>query len=77
MTGEPRLMRHYKGGLYVFLGPAQESTNGSAHSIFAVYYSLRDRVLRVRRMREFEERVTWPDGQERCRFITVNLEGGD
>jgi hypothetical protein len=68
-------MRHYKGGLYLFLGAAQDSTNSGEHASFAVYDSLRDRCLRVRRLGEFEDVVPWPDGEERPRFVTVEVSG--
>ena len=63
-----KLVVHYKGGLYIELARGTDSTNGAQGADLVVYYSLRERRTNFRERREFDERVSWPDGVMRPRF---------
>lgn len=65
------LYRHYKGGLYAVLGIATDSTNGRNDARMVLYWSLAKQKLLVREISQFNERVKWPDGVERERFMPL------
>lgn len=52
------LYRHHKGPLYVALGVATNSTNGTGHyERMVLYFSLGRRTLHVREEQQFHEAV--------------------
>jgi len=66
----PGLYRHFKGGEYLVLFEAKEATNGRDESVVA-YASLTDGKVYTPVLKEFEEKVAWPDGVERPRFLYI------
>lgn len=51
----PQLYQHYKGGLYVVIAEATDSTNSADDEPFVVYYSLTTRRHFIRAYDEFHE----------------------
>jgi hypothetical protein len=64
-----RVYAHHKGGRYLVLSVAEDSTNSRAGNKLVVYVSLTYGKIKCRDLAEFIEVVQWPDGQERPRFI--------
>lgn len=61
---------HHKGGRYLVLCVADESTNiRKAEGSVVVYVSLTHGRIKVRDVLEFLELVRWPDGEMRPRFV--------
>ena len=60
---------HYKGGKYLVLFVAQDSTNARQHNKVVVYISLTYGEVKCRDVFEFTEIVEWPDGSQKPRFI--------
>ena len=65
------LYEHYKGGRYLVLFIADESTNERIGNKVVVYVSLTFGVVKCRDESEFTEIVEWPDGSKKQRFIPV------
>ena len=63
-----KLCRHYKGGRYLILFEAMESSNGRERKPVVIYASLDKGTVNVRDKEEFFESVEWPDGARRSRF---------
>lgn len=66
---ENRVYEHYKGGKYLVLFVADESTNKRAGSRVVVYVSLTFGKVKCRDASEFVEVVEWPDGSKKPRFV--------
>lgn len=66
---QPGLYVHYKGGKYLVLFVAHESTNGREGRDVVVYVSLTNNSTHTRDFVEFTEEIVWPDGVTRPRFI--------
>lgn len=66
---------HFKGGRYLVLGVASESTNDRIGKRSVVYVSLTHGTLKVRDLAEFLEEVLWPDGSRRPRFVRAQESG--
>lgn len=66
-----RVYEHYKGGKYLVLFVADDSTNSRAQNKLVVYVSLTYGTIKCRDIKEFTEIVEWPDGQKQPRFIPV------
>jgi hypothetical protein len=64
-----RVYAHHKGGRYLVLGVADESTNARIGGRGVVYVSLAYGTIKYRDLKEFVEEVRWPDGIVRSRFI--------
>jgi hypothetical protein len=64
-----RVYEHYKGGKYLVLGVAEESTNARTGTQVVIYISLTYGKMKCRDLQEFLELVSWPDGQMKPRFI--------
>lgn len=66
---EGRLYQHWKGGLYriVVMSLFEESKPGVEWMV--TYHSLKLRKNWTRRLTVFQEKVVWPDGQLRERFV--------
>ena len=64
-----KIYKHYKGGRYLVLHLASDSTNGRNDAEGVVYVSLAYGILKYRELAEFVEEVQWPDGAMRPRFI--------
>jgi len=64
-----RIYTHFKGGTYLVLSVAEDSTNSRKGNRSVVYVSLTHGTVKCRDLSEFAERVTWPDGIERARFV--------
>jgi hypothetical protein len=64
-----RVYDHYKGGRYLVLSVADDSTNNRAGNRVVVYVSLTYGTIKCRDLVEFIELVEWPDGQKRSRFV--------
>lgn len=62
------LLLHYKGTRMRVLHQARDTNDGG---VVVVYVHLEDGVLWVRPRSEFSDRVMWPDGVERTRFVNV------
>ncbi len=60
---------HHKGGKYLVLSVAEESTNSRKGNQVVIYVSLTYGTVKCRDMKEFQESIKWPDGQIRPRFI--------
>ncbi len=65
------IYEHHKGGKYLVLFVADESTNARKGNSVVVYVSLTYGKVKVRDLNEFCEEVKWPDGEMRPRFISV------
>ena len=63
------IYRHYKGGRYIVLHIARDSTNNRDGNKGVVYFSLAKRTVNYRDVSEFTEEIMWPDGVTRPRFI--------
>ncbi|MDP3954668.1 MAG: DUF1653 domain-containing protein [bacterium] len=61
--------KHYKGGLYTVLMLADESTNKLVGRKVVVYISHTYGKIKVRDLNEFNQKIKWPDGKVRPRFI--------
>ncbi len=59
---------HYKGGKYLVLFTADDSTNERDGQKTVVYVSLSQMRVYCRNLEEFIESVQWPDGKMRPRF---------
>lgn len=66
------IYRHYKGGRYLFLMTALESTNGRDRCEVVIYVSLDNGQVNVRDKIEFHEPIIWPDRMLRPRFCPEN-----
>lgn len=64
-----RVYEHHKGGKYLVLFVADDSTNARPGNKLVVYVSLTYGVIKCRDLSEFTESVEWPDGQTRPRFV--------
>ncbi len=64
-----RIYAHYKGGRYLVLHIAEESTNARPGSKGVIYVSLTYGKIKHRDLSEFTEEVEWPDGNMRPRFV--------
>ncbi len=64
-----RTYTHFKGGTYLVLAVADDSTNSRKGTQMVVYVSLTYGTIKSRDLSEFTELVTWPDGIERSRFV--------
>ena len=64
-----RIYEHHKGGKYLVLFVADDSTNARPGNKVVIYVSLTYGVIKARDLAEFTEMVEWPDGQKRERFI--------
>jgi len=62
---------HFKGGRYLVLFVADDSTNARKGNRLVVYVSLTYGVVKCRDMGEFLEAVEWPDQVVRPRFVPV------
>lgn len=62
---------HFKGGRYLVLHVAEDSTNDRSGNQLVVYVSLTYGVVKCRDIAEFLEPVEWPDGTPQPRFIPV------
>ena len=60
---------HHKGGKYLVLALADESTNDRKGNKVVVYVSLTYGKIKCRDLREFIEIVKWPDGDMKPRFV--------
>ena len=60
---------HYKGGEYLVLFLANESTNERAGGNVVVYVSLTYGKIKCRDYKEFVEIIKWSDGSKKSRFI--------
>ncbi len=69
MKINPGVYTHYKGGRYLVLFVADESTNRRMGKKVVVYVSLTYGKVHTRDWEEFTEKVKWPDGKRRTRFI--------
>jgi hypothetical protein len=69
------LYSHYKGGTYQVLGVGQHSESGEQ---LVIYVSLDPTKhgprLRARPLKMWDERVQWPDGSTKPRFIHIGDE---
>lgn len=68
------LYRHFKGGLYIFLGYARHSETKEE---MVVYITVPTKEVWVRPKALWEEIVRWPDGQMRPRFIADGSYTGE
>jgi len=67
--------RHHKGGKYILLGVANDSTNARSGNKVCIYLSTEvNQGLYVRDLTEWNEEVEWPDGIRRPRFIPFKEE---
>ena len=66
---EGRLYQHWKGGLYRIVCTSLFEESKPQSEWMVTYYSLKFRKNWTRRLRVFQEQVTWPDGQMRARFV--------
>ena len=66
-----KLYQHYKGGLYIVIETAKDSTNDHVSHDMVMYYSLAKQTWHVRRLSEFVQEVRWPTGGFRPRFSRV------
>jgi hypothetical protein len=64
-----RAYRHSKGGRYLVLAVASDSTNAREGNRIVVYVSLTYGTVKARDLAEFVEEVAWPDGVRRPRFV--------
>ena len=64
-----RVYGHHKGGKYLVLSVADDSTNNRSGNKLVVYVSLTYGKIKCRDLTEFIEIIEWPDGQHRSRFI--------
>lgn len=64
-----RVYEHAKGGKYLVLIVASDSTNARAGNPIVVYVSLTYGTVKARDLAEFVEKVVWPDGVRRSRFV--------
>ncbi len=64
-----RVYEHHKGGRYLVLSVAEESTNARKGNEVVVYVSLTYGKVKCRDLSEFTELVVWPDGEKRPRFV--------
>jgi len=62
---------HFKGGRYLVLFVADDSTNARSGNRLVVYVSLTYGVVKCRDIKEFLEPVEWPDKVVRPRFVPV------
>lgn len=62
---------HHKGGKYLVLGIAEESTNARKGNRVVIYVSLTYGKVRCRDLEEFTEVIEWPDGESRPRFVAT------
>ncbi|HEY4498843.1 MAG TPA: DUF1653 domain-containing protein [Candidatus Paceibacterota bacterium] len=60
---------HKKGGRYIILHIADESTNKRTGNKVVVYQSIALGKIHTRDLDEFTELVEWPDGTQKPRFI--------
>jgi hypothetical protein len=60
---------HYKGGKYLVVSIAEDSTNARVGAKVVMYVSLTYGKVKCRDLTEFTQMVTWPDGEKRPRFI--------
>lgn len=63
---------HYKGGKYLLLFVADDSTNNRDGNKVVIYISLTYGKIYCRDLSEFTELVEWPDGKNRPRFNPVH-----
>lgn len=70
-----RVYSHHKGGRYLVIAVADDSTNDRKGNRLVVYVSLTYGKIKCRDLAEFTELVTWPDGVERPRFVIEAIEG--
>lgn len=64
-----KVYAHYKGGKYLVLFLADESTNARTGNKVVVYVSLTYGAIKCRDLSEFTEIIEWPDGIKRPRFV--------
>lgn len=64
-----RIYDHHKGGKYLVLHIAEESTNARIREKGVVYVSLTYGTIKYRKLEEFLEEVVWPDRIRRPRFV--------
>lgn len=63
---------HFKGGWYFVTGLERNSDNGNADGAVRVCYVSDETGTQCsRKMGEFTEKVRWPDGEIRPRFVRV------
>ena len=60
---------HFKGGKYLVLFVAEDSTNARKGTKLVVYISLTYGAIKIRELSEFTELVEWPDGTKGPRFV--------
>jgi hypothetical protein len=63
---------HYKGGRFTLLYLAENSNQRD--EVIAVYVSHTKHKVLARPWLEWHERVMWPDGVERTRYVPVDPE---
>jgi hypothetical protein len=59
----------FKGGKYLVLSVAEDSTNGREGTKVVVYVSLTYGEIHTRDLSEFTQEVEWPNGQKGPRFV--------
>ena len=64
-----QVYNHHKGGKYLVLSIAEDSTNARKGKRVVIYISLTYGVVKCRDFDEFIEMVEWPNGEKRSRFI--------
>lgn len=67
-----KVYKHYKGGRYLVLHLVEESTNARKGEYGVTYVSLTYGTIKHRDLKEFIEKVEWPDGTKQSRFILEN-----
>jgi hypothetical protein len=77
------LYRHYKGGIYLCLGVGEHSETGERLVVYvsldATRPGLRMRLRPVDGSNGWMNRIAWPDGVTRQRFVYIGdeIESGD
>ena len=66
------IVQHYKGGRYMVLDEAIESTNARQGTKVVIYFSLEKETWHTRDADEFHQVIIWADGHERPRFMKVD-----
>ncbi len=73
-TTPPGVYQHHKGPKYLVKGVVKDSTNARAGDLLVLYESLEGENIgdeHVRHEGEFNQKITWPDGQLRPRFVRL------
>jgi len=66
-----KVYEHYKGGKYIVLSVAEDTTNKRAGTKVIVYAPLDQSTVYCRDLSEFTEVVEWPSGEKKARFVAV------